>query len=1032
LIVGRGSAADAQVLAFSGATGTQLGTPLGEYTPFDTGGVFLGASNDPAGKRAIEAFVFADTNRNGVFDSGEAGVAGVQITLSGTASGSVVTDATGGYRFGGEYGIGTYTLSFALPTGGGSGNATQVTVIFEERDGPSAFVQVGLYSGNVLIPILPETLSCITGGELNNVIDTPAPAKGNDSGKTTARPIRYADGVLVLAATDLASDALGAPWGQARSWSNNPAYAGNSTLGNGWVSGEQLRLYQSGSSVILVTNALTARFFDGQGVPDGSGNYASYAPRFTDTNVVTYDATHDEFVVSDGAGGTVRFFGFGTGYLAAQRGTFKGRTDAGGHVTEVVSLDVQGRPTEVQQSATVGGATVTESYWYTYLGGGDPNADRLSSVTLRQRTGAGAWVTVRAVEYQYYAGGTANGNLGDLERAVLKDASGTVLDQWYYRYYTSDVFTAGIQTGYQGGMKYALGSAAYDRLRTAVGGTDGAVDSASDATVASYADNAFEYDFLHRATKEVAAGEGCSACSAGQGTYTYAYTTSVNPDGVNSWKTKTVERLPTGSTNTVYTNYLGQVMLRASYDPGAAQTWVTYYRYDAAGRVVFQAEPSAMTGYSDSYADLVHFVSGNASYVSDSSGLVTGYTYGASTTATTSTAGDALGYLKQAAIRQGETGTAVPQYAATYIMSTVSGLNFFYVASETVYRNDNGTGGQTTSYSYTFTSGTNQIASTTVTLPAVTTAQNGSNSGTTATVVNDAFGRPVWAKDQAGVLSYTQYDDLTGAVVKTITDVNTSLTGTFVNLPSGWSTPSGAGLHLTTSYEVDALGRATKVTHPNGRVDYAVYNDAAHEVRTYTGWDASTNRPTGPTTVTREDRANGYTETLTMSAAPAVSGGRPTGAESIAQVQSLSRSTVNAVGQVISEDAYFDLGGLSYSASAALGTEGVNFYRTRYQYDDTGAVKRVQTAQGTITRTVRDARGRVVSEWVGTDDTPTSGYWSPSNTAGTNLVKVREYQYDGGGRRGWEPHKGDRVPGRGCGGAGDADVVRLAGPGGGG
>ncbi|MDY3558157.1 hypothetical protein R5W23_001056 [Gemmata sp. JC673] len=50
----------------------------------------------------------------------------------------------------------------------------------------------------------------------------------------------------------------------------------------------------------------------------------------------------------------------------------------------------------------------------------------------------------------------------------------------------------------------------------------------------------------------------------------------------------------------------------------------------------------------------------------------------------------------------------------------MSGLDFVHLATATVYRNDNGTGGQTTSYSYTFTSGTNQIASTTATLPTVT------------------------------------------------------------------------------------------------------------------------------------------------------------------------------------------------------------------------------------------------------------------------------------------------------------------------
>src|SRR2546430_11219377 len=50
-----------------------------------------------------------------------------------------------------------------------------------------------------------------------------------------------------------------------------------------------------------------------------------------------------------------------------------------------------------------------------------------------------------------------------------------------------------------------------------------------------------------------------------------------------------------------------------------------------------------------------------------------------------------------------------------------------------------------------------------------------------------------------------------------------------------------------------------------------------------------------------------------------------------------------------------------------------------------------------ITRTVYDEEGRVVSIWVGTDDTPNSGTWSPGDTTGTNLTKISENEYDGGG-----------------------------------
>src|SRR5205823_2282544 len=92
------------------------------------------------------------------------------------------------------------------------------------------------------------------------------------------------------------------------------------------------------------------------------------------------------------------------------------------------------------------------------------------------------------------------------------------------------------------------------------------------------------------------------------------------------------------------------------------------------------------------------------------------------------------------------------------------------------------------------------------------------------------------------------------------------------------------------------------------------------------GWHTSTNRPTGPTEVTRDDRGHGYTELLTMSASPAVdSNGRPSGAESIASLQTLNRSYRNEAGQVTQADQYFNLSGLTYSTSPNLGTENTDY-----------------------------------------------------------------------------------------------------------
>src|SRR5262249_39316545 len=152
-------------------------------------------------------------------------------------------------------------------------------------------------------------------------------------------------------------------------------------------------------------------------------------------------------------------------------------------------------------------------------------------------------------------------------------------------------------------------------------------------------------------------------------------------------------------------------------------------------------------------------------------------------------------------------------------------------------------------------------------------------------------------------------------------------------LPSGWSTPSGGGLNLVTAYTVDALGRPTQITDPAGKVTYIVYDDVDHEARVYAGWNSSTNAPTGPTVVTRYDRAGGYGETLTMTATPHLTGGVPDGTESISGVQSLSRNYTNSGGQVTGTDAYFNLSGVTYSTSTFIGTSGTNYYATSYGYD---------------------------------------------------------------------------------------------------
>src|SRR5262249_32636573 len=130
---------------------------------------------------------------------------------------------------------------------------------------------------------------------------------------------------------------------------------------------------------------------------------------------------------------------------------------------------------------------------------------------------------------------------------------------------------------------------------------------------------------------------------------------------------------------------------------------------------------------------------------------------------------------------------------------------------------------------------------------------------------------------------------------------------------------------------------------------------------------------------------------------PAVSGGRPTGAEAVSGVQTLSRSYVSAGGQGTRQDAYFNLNGMTYSTALYPGTQNTNYYTTELGYNHRGLLNRTVSPAGPTHRTGSDGLNRPVSAWVGLADVPTSGFWSPNNLAGTDMVKVSENVYDGGG-----------------------------------
>src|SRR5262249_7255699 len=252
---------------------------------------------------------------------------------------------------------------------------------------------------------------------------------------------------------------------------------------------------------------------------------------------------------------------------------------------------------------------------------------------------------------------------------------------------------------------------------------------------------------------------------------------------------------------------------------------------------VLDAAPSAVSGYSDTYADLLHNQNGTYQYLNNSSGLITRFDYYSTTTATETAAGGVANYLEDEQIQQGQQGTLIPQETWQYYAHAFNGQTIAPLATHTVYRNTGGTGAETMTATYTWFTGTAQMQSETDTAPVISAAENGPGTADVTTTYFDTNGNVVWTKDADGYIQYNAFDAVTGAQLTHIDDVNTADSGEFTNLPSGWTTPSGGGLNLVTSDVVDALGRTTKETSPAGNITYTVYLDPQHEVRVYQGWN---------------------------------------------------------------------------------------------------------------------------------------------------------------------------------------------------
>ena len=306
---------------------------------------------------------------------------------------------------------------------------------------------------------------------------------------------------------------------------------------------------------------------------------------------------------------------------------------------------------------------------------------------------------------------------------------------------------------------------------------------ASDANVAAYATDYFQYDQLHRVTLHDVQGDGGTTTGTyGQRRHRWVHLSILcQPDVLqrfqrlgkqdrhNHARRKSRHRLPKRQGAALIDDFYD------IHDPSSNRSLdgshrITYYVYNSGGQLVEEAEPSAVSGYTLDGASLdvtLNSASGTiytyAYYAADGSGnTVTSGGSGANSTGLTP--GGIKGYLEHSYVQEGGSGTAVTletlayyQVSATVGLATAASV---VVASDQVYSSS--TASATTTYDYTWYASSVAVEMVTTHLPNVSDEGLGHGTGEATAVVYDSYSCAAWTKDADGYIGYIAYDAATG------------------------------------------------------------------------------------------------------------------------------------------------------------------------------------------------------------------------------------------------------------------------------
>ena len=814
-----------------------------------------------------------------------------------------------------------------------------------------------------------------------SIDDVPPPNPGCDScGDTcdaTPHPIHYSDGKILMSATDLSMSRAGVAWSHQRFYDNMPSEQRDAGTGYRWKSPLLSTIMNAGfgenqSRVIELSNSSVIYF-----AKQASG----YASQFGARQTMWEDTTTEKMAQTNG--NVLAFHKTTSGNNLA--GTLESLTSpGGGKVTFTYSAP--GRIGSARITEGSGSTTAIDEMVYTW----NTTTNQISSILLRRSTNNGStWTNLERVNYTYYAASENFGTLGDLKFVTSQIWSGTVwvdTGTYYYRYYKQ-----GEAKGFVNGLKYELTPEDYANLIAAYPSSS----SWTDTIVAGFASKYFEYDSNRRVVLEKVRG--------GLETYIMAYTEFsadyFNPNAVHA---RTIETRPNGSKRKVYTNYAGKILLSEEIPPAGSsdQNIIHYTVYDNDFQKIEDYSPSSITSYTEQ-------VSGNTCTltvnVNLTQGLIKLISYHAATSSMPA------GYVNEQKIKQGKNGTPITLEKQEYVVQTQGNQKLVLPAKETRYDN---AGNLVIQYAYTFHAGTLQIEQKTTTYPAVPTTQNGTNTVATKIERFDKAGRLVWMKDEMGIIHYNEYN-VSGNLVKSIQDVQTTTGGFTTALPSGWVTLASARKHLVTEYEYDTQDRLVKTLGPkfdavnelnqailSRPVSWAVYDDANRRTMSADGYTTvnSSGVPsqyylTNPVSIEKRDAAGRTTESIQASRSSTTGALLATDTFAQSSYTSWTRYFYDSKGELSKTWQYFLI------PASGDGVKNTNYLETPVVQakNSMGEVNRTVAPDGTITRTVYDWRGNAIQTWIGTNDTGATET-NPKGSGGANdMQRVSETDYGIGG-----------------------------------